>query len=281
MNEPEQRTVNDTFVEVVATAAPPRPSLLARSVAELSGTFILVFMGVGSALFSSVMGWGTLGVAFGFAIGLLIAALIFGGISGAHVNPAVTLGLWLAGRIPGRDVIPYLIAQVLGATAAGGLLYAMLSTNELYDQLGSTRQVLSTASNGYGEHSPTQFDLVAGAAVEILIAALLVAVVLAVTSVTRSDAAVTAPLTIGLTVGFLVLVAMPFTNGALNPARATGTALWSEQWALDQLWLFWAAPLIGGALSGMLFRAFGPREDILAYAHANVALIEAPDDSTD
>ncbi|WP_084127807.1 aquaporin [Demequina sp. NBRC 110055] len=239
------------------------PSLIARMFAEAGGTFVLVLMGVGAALFSSVMGWGLLAVAFGFALGVMIAALIFGRISGAHLNPAVTVGVWLGGRFPGRDVAPYIISQVIGAIAATGLFAFLVSTNELYDQLGTTRQFIGTASNGYGEHSPTQFDWLPAGIIEIIIAALLVAVVLSVTSVLNKAGAAAAPFGIGLTVGFLVMIAIPFTNGALNPARATGTAVFSEGWALEQLWLFWVAPLIGAAISGLLFRAFGPEEDLI------------------
>ncbi|WP_062518669.1 aquaporin [Demequina silvatica] len=237
------------------------PGLVARMLAELAGTFILVFMGVGAALFSGVMGFDAINVAFGFALGVIIAALIFAGISGAHLNPAVTVGLWLAGRFPARDVAPYVLAQVVGATAAAGLFYALRSTNEIYDQLGTPTEFMATASNGYADFSPTQFDWVAAGVVEIIIAALLVAVVLSVTA--RKAVPGFAPLSIGLTVGFLVLIAIPFTNGALNPARATGVILFSGSEHIAQLWLFWVAPLIGAAISGLLFRAFGPEEDLV------------------
>ncbi|WP_200807357.1 aquaporin [Demequina sp. NBRC 110053] len=254
----EEELEEDVWVEEASG-----PSVVARMLAEAGGTFILVFMGVGAALFSGVMQWGLLAVAFGFALGVMIAAVIFGGISGAHLNPAVTVGVWLGGRFPGRDVAPYIIGQVVGAAAAAGLFSLLVSTNELYDQLGSTREFIGTASNGYGEHSPTQFAWLPAGIVEIVIAALLVGVVLAVTSVANKAGAAAAPFAIGLTVGFLVLVAIPFTNGALNPARATGTALFSETWALQQLWLFWVAPIIGAAIAGLLFRAFGPEEDLI------------------
>ena len=251
------------------------PSLIARMMAELAGTFILVFMGVGAALFSGVMQWGLLTVAFGFALGVMIAALIFGGVSGAHLNPAVTVGLWLGGRFPGRDVAPYVVAQVVGAVLAGGLFTLLRTSNALYDQLGTTRAFLSSASNGYGENSPTQFDWLPAGIVEMIIAALLVSVVLSVTSVRAKAGAAAAPFAIGLTVGFLVLVAIPFTNGALNPARATGTAIFADPWALQQLWLFWLAPLIGAAIAGLLFRAFGPEEDLIIVERVEeVAVIE-------
>ncbi|WP_159448416.1 aquaporin [Demequina sp. NBRC 110052] len=271
MSESEHRAVPDPEVhdlddpEETDFEEAAGPALLARMGAEAAGTFVLVFMGVGAALFSGVLNWGIVAVAFGFALGVMIAALIFGGVSGAHLNPAVTFGLWIAGRLPGRDVVPYMIAQVIGAAAAGGLFTVLVSSNELYAQLGTTREFIGTASNGFDDHSPTGFGILAAAIIEIVIAALLVGVVLSVTSVTRKAGAAAAPFAIGLTVGFLVMVAVPFTNGALNPARATGTALWSDPWALQQLWLFWAAPLLGAAIAGVLFRALGPREDLLSY----------------
>ncbi|WP_201774425.1 MIP family channel protein [Demequina sediminicola] len=238
------------------------PGLLPRMAAELVGTFILVFMGVGTALYFSTGDNGTLAVAFGFALGVLIAALIFGGVSGAHLNPAVTFGLWVAGRFPGRDVASYWLAQVVGAACAAGILFL---TASMHPESGdAARALISTASNGYGDHSPTGFGWGAGMIIEIIIATLLVGVVLAVTSVFAKDGAAAAPFAIGLTVGFLVLIAIPFTNGALNPARALGTALWSDTWALQQVWLFWIAPLIGAAIAGLLYRALGPTEDLIA-----------------
>lgn len=240
------------------------PSLLGRMGAELAGTFVLVFMGVGTALYAAATGAGTLAVAFGFALGVIIAALIFGGISGAHLNPAVTFGLWVAGRFPGRDVAPYWIAQLLGATFAGGVLFATAAMHPGASGLANARALVSTGANGFGDHSPVGFGWGAGLIIEVIIAALLVGVVLAVTSVFAKDGAVAAPFAIGLTVGFLVLVAVPFTNGALNPARATGIAVWSDIWALQQVWLFWLAPLVGAAIAGLLYRVLGPTEDLIA-----------------
>ncbi|SEJ18514.1 aquaporin [Demequina mangrovi] len=233
------------------------PSLLSRMAAEVGGTFILVFMGVGTALFLSVGNNGTLTAAFGFALGVIIAATIFGGVSGAHLNPAVTVGVWLSGRFPGRDVAPYVLAQLVGASFAGALLFGVSSG---HPSIESGREFVATGANGYGDHSPAGFGLVSGLVIEIVIAALLVSVVLSATSV-RANPAV-APFAIGLTVGFLVLVAIPFTNGALNPARSTGIALFSDTWALQQVWLFWLAPMLGAAVAGLMFRAFGPEEDL-------------------
>ncbi|MDE0572523.1 aquaporin [Demequina sp. B12] len=243
---------------------PSGPSLLATMLSEAAGTFILVFMGVGTALYAGAIGAGTLAVAFGFALGVIIAALIFGGISGAHLNPAVTFGLWVAGRFPGRDVAPYWIAQLLGATVAGMILFVTADSHPVNTSAEATRTFVSAGANGYGDHSPVGFGWGAGLIIEVIIAALLVGVVLAVTSVFAKDGAVAAPFAIGLTVGFLVLVAVPFTNGALNPARATGIAVWSDIWALQQVWLFWLAPLVGAAIAGLLYRVLGPTEDLIA-----------------
>ncbi|WP_062076848.1 aquaporin [Demequina globuliformis] len=241
------------------------PTLLARMASELVGTFILVFMGVGTALFFATGNNGTLTVAFGFALGVIIAAVIFGGVSGAHLNPAVTVGAWVAGRFPGRDVAPYLLAQLVGATAAGGVLFGVSAMHpQISGGEGGARTYVSSGANGFGEHSPTGFDWGAGLIIEVIIAALLVAVVLAVTSARATHFTGAAPIIIGLTVGFLVLIAVPFTNGALNPARATGIALWSDTWALEQLWLFWLAPLVGAVISGLFFRALGPVEDLIS-----------------
>ncbi|MDN4474976.1 aquaporin [Demequina sp. SYSU T00192] len=260
-DEPDVVEFTEEMSEEVWAEDTSGPGLVPRMLAELAGTFILVFMGVGAALFSGVLGWDGINVAFGFALGVIIAALIFGGISGAHLNPAVTVGVWLAGRFPGRDVAPYVLAQLVGATTAGGVFYLLRSTNELYDQLGTASEFMATAANGYADYSPTQFDWLAGGIVEVIIAALLVAVVLSMTSARAVPGF--APFGIGLTVGFLVLIAIPFTNGALNPARATGIALFSGTEHIQQLWLFWLAPLIGAAITGLLFRAFGPEEDLV------------------
>ncbi|MDN4480936.1 aquaporin [Demequina muriae] len=239
------------------------PSLVSRMLAEAAGTFILVFMGVGAMLFATILGWGTLAVPFGFAIGMMIAVLIFGHVSGAHANPAVTVGAWLSGRFPGRDVVPYIIGQLVGGALAGGLFFVLRSGNPVLDQVGTPVEFMAAASNGFGERSPVQFGLLAALIVEVIIAALLVAVVLSVTSLRSRVGAAAAPVTIGLTFGFLVLIAIPFTNGALNPARATSTALYAGIDVIAQLWLFWLAPLVGAAIAGLLFRAFGPEEDLI------------------
>ncbi|MFW2513053.1 aquaporin [Demequina sp. SO4-13] len=251
----EQELEDDSWLEEPAGAG-----LVTRMLAEAAGTFILVFLGVGAALFANALGWGPLGIALGFAVAVVIAMVVFGGVSGAHINPAVTVGMWISGRFPGRDVVSYVIAQIVGGIAAGAVLVALSSS---HPEIANGREFMSTAANGYGENSPIGFGLVAGLVVEVIIAALLVAVVLAVTSLRSGASAGAAPFSIGLTFGLLVMLAIPFTNGALNPARATGAALFADAWALQQLWVFWVAPLAGAAIAGLLFRAFGPEEDLI------------------
>ena len=229
------------------------PSLVTRMVAELFGSFVFLLIALGAALFND----GRIVVAFGFGLALWGVVVAIGRVSGAHVNPAVTVGAWIAGRFPGRDVAPYIVAQVIGAALAGVTLWFLVGTNP---QVDDARTIMDAVAIGYGDHSPLQFPMVAGAVVEILGTGMFVAAVLAATSV-RAIPALAAP-TIGLALAVMHLFAIPFTNAALNPARATGAALVADTWALQQLWLWWLAPLIGGAIVGLLFRAFGPEEDL-------------------
>lgn len=235
---------------------PAGPSLLAKMGAEVVGTFILVLLGVGTALLLSTGSNGTQSVGFAFGIGVIIAAVALGGISGAHLNPAVTVGVWLAGRFPGRDVIPYILAQVIGGLVAGTALYFFIAS---HPSVEDARDVYSGAAIGFGEHSPAGFGAGAGLAVEAVATALLVLVVLGATA--RTAVKGVAPFAIGLALAALVVFAIPFTNAGLNPARATATALFADTWALAQLWAFWIAPLVGAAIVGLLFRAFGPSEE--------------------
>lgn len=249
------------------------PSLVARMFAEVAGTFILVGMGVGMAIFGSRINNGSLSVGLGFGLGVMIAVVALGPISGAHLNPAVTIGVWLSGRFPGRDVVPYILAQVIGGLIASSILYWFASVDSAFQTSSSGAPstgtaLMSTVAVGYGAHSPAQFGANGGAATAILVAlvaeiiatALLVTVVLGATSV-RAPKGI-APFSIGLGFAVLIVWTIPFTNAALNPARATATALFADSWALGQLWLFWLAPIIGAAIVGLLFRAFGPAEDI-------------------
>lgn len=265
MSETEQpaTTETDDFADDLSddnwVADTAGPSILTRMLSEVAGTFILVFMGLGALLFTST-GAGYLPVALAFAIGVAIAFVVFSGISGAHINPAVTVGMWIAGRFPGRDVAMYLLGQVVGAIAATATIVSLVSS---LPQVTEVTSIMNSAANGYGEHSQFGAGLVGALIVEVLIAAIFVAVFLAVTSLRSKASYGAAPLTIGLAFGFLLLIAVPFTNGSLNPARATGMALFADSWALQQLWVFWFAALVGAAISGLLFRAFGPEEDLI------------------
>lgn len=249
------------------------PSLGARLAAEVAGTFILVLLGVGAALFSGTGSNGTLTVGLAFGAAVIIAAFAFGGVSGAHLNPAVTVGVWLSGRIPGRDVVPYILAQVIGGALAALALFLSLTSLAGVD-LTQGRTVMSSASIGFGEHAPLaasqglSFGLGVALFAEIVATGLLVLVVLSSTSV-RAPKGV-APFAIGLSLAILVVWTIPITNGALNPARATATALFSDTWALQQLWAWWLAPIVGAAIVGVLYRFFGPAEDLVA----NEELIE-------
>ncbi len=236
---------------------PAGPSLISKMLAEAVGTFILVLLGVGTALTAGTSTNGTESIGLAFAVALIIAIVVFGGISGAHVNPAVTLGVWLAGRFPGRDVVPYILAQVIGGLFAGATLYMFIAT---HPNVENAKEVYSTAAIGFGDHSPAGFGAAAGLTVEAVATALLVLVVLAATA--RTAVKGVAPFAIGLTLGALVIFAIPFTNAGINPARATATALLSDSWAIAQLWAFWVAPLVGAAIVGLLYRAFAPVEEI-------------------
>ncbi len=240
------------------------PSLLARMTAEVVGTFILVLLGVGAALLSGTGNNGTLTVGLAFGVAVIIAAIAFGGVSGAHLNPAVTVGVWLSGRLPGRDVAPYIVAQVIGGTAAAASLLLGITSLSAFDNTQG-RTIMSAAAIGYGDHAPlaTSQGLNFGVGValfaEVIATGLLVLVILSATSA-RAPKGI-APFAIGLSLALLVVWTIPFTNGALNPARATATALFADTWALQQLWLFWLAPVLGAAIVGLLYRAFGPAED--------------------
>ncbi|WNB86088.1 aquaporin [Cellulomonas sp. ATA003] len=243
--------------------ASERPSLGARLGAEALGTFVLVLLGVGIALYTPLSGATTLGVALAFAFAFTAAAIALGHVSGGHFNPAVTFGAVIAGRTPVRDLVPYWLAQLIGGALAAAALFVTLPEQlaVLIGQEGR-RQLFSNTANGYGDHSPlyTQsqgqvtFELMPALLIELVATAVLVGIVLAASSRRVSHAV--APVAMGLTYGALVLLAAPITNAGLNPARSTAASLFSDGWALEQLWLFWAAPLVGAAIAGLAHRAF-------------------------
>jgi aquaporin Z len=217
--------------------------------AELIGTFWLTFAGCGSAVLAAAfpqVGIGLLGVALAFGLSVVTMAFAIGHISGCHLNPAVTVGLCAGGRFPGSQVIPYIVAQVIGAILGAALLYVIASGKAGFDLAGGF------ASNGYGDHSPGKYSLMAGFVCEVTMTAMFLFVIMGATH-GRVPAGF-APLAIGLALVMIHLVSIPVTNTSVNPARSTGPALFVGGWALQQLWLFWVAPLIGGVIGGVVYR---------------------------
>jgi aquaporin Z len=219
-----------------------------RVVAEFFGTFWLVFGGCGSAIVAAGfpgLGIGFLGVSFAFGLTVLTMAYAVGHISGGHFNPAVTLGLWAAGRCANKHVVPYVIAEVIGAILAAGALWIIASGKPDWVAGGF-------ASNGYAEFSPGKYGLAACFMTEVLATFFFLFIIIGTTS--KGAASGFAGIPIGLALTLIHLVTIPITNTSVNPARSTGPAIFAGGWALAQLWLFWVAPLIGGALGGVIYR---------------------------
>ena len=221
--------------------------------AELIGTFWLVLGGCGSAVLAAKfpeIGIGLVGVSLAFGLTVLTMAYAVGHISGGHFNPAVTVGLFVGGRTPGRDVVPYVIAQVLGAIIAAGVIYLVASGKAGFDVAGGL------ASDGYGEHSPGGYSLSAGFVCEVVLTAGFLFVIMGATD-SRAPAGF-APIAIGLALTLIHLISIPVTNTSVNPARSTGPAIFVGGWALAQLWLFWLAPVLGGVAGGLVYRWLMP-----------------------
>jgi aquaporin Z len=230
---------------------PKTMSLARRSIAELIGTCWLVLGGCGSAVLAAgfpKLGIGFAGVALAFGFSVLTMAFALGPISGAHFNPAVSVGLYFGDRMPGRELPAYIVAQVAGAILGGAILYVIASGTATFDPGAGF------ASNGYGSHSPGHFGLTAAAVSEVVLTCGFVVVIMGATDATRVPAGF-APIAIGLALTLIHLVSIPVTNTSVNPARSTGVAVFAPHWALEQLWLFWLAPLLGGALGGALYHA--------------------------
>jgi aquaporin Z len=224
-------------------------SLKKRAFAEFFGTFWLVFGGCGAAVLAAgfpSMGIGFLGVAFAFGLTVLTMAFAIGHISGCHLNPAISLGLVAGKRFPASELGPYVVAQVLGAIAASGVLFVIASGFANFD----VKQ--GFAANGYGVHSPGGYSLLAGAVAEIVLTMFFLLVIMGATD-SRAPKGF-APIAIGLCLTLIHLVCIPVTNTSVNPARSTGPAIFVGGWALAQLWLFWVAPLLGGVLGGWTYR---------------------------
>jgi aquaporin Z len=223
-----------------------------RFVAEFVGTFWLVFGGCGSAVLAAKFpqtGIGFLGVALAFGLSVLTMAYAVGHISGGHFNPAVSVGLWTAGRFPARELAPYIIAQLLGAIIGAGVLYLIASGQPGFAAGGF-------AANGYADHSPGLYSLESCLLAEVVLTFIFLIIILGATD--RRAPGKFAPIAIGLGLTLIHLVGIPVTNLSVNPARSTGPALFVGGWALSQLWLFWVAPLAGAVLAGLFYRFLAP-----------------------
>lgn len=223
--------------------------------AEFFGTFWLVLGGCGSAVLAAAfpeVGIGLLGVSLAFGLTVLTMAYAIGHISGCHLNPAVSVGLWAGGRFPASELAPYIIAQVLGGVVAGGVLYLIASGQAGFDLSGGF------ASNGYGEHSPGGYTLVAALVCEVVMTMMFLVVILGATD-GRAPAGF-APIAIGLCLTLIHLISIPVTNTSVNPARSTGVAVFAGGWAISQLWLFWIAPIVGGLLGAAVYRFIGAED---------------------
>lgn len=224
--------------------------------AELFGTFWLVLGGCGSAVLAAAfpdVGIGLLGVSFAFGLTVLTMAFAIGHISGCHLNPAVSIGLWAGGRFSVTELLPYIISQVSGAILAGGVLYLIASGKEGFELAAGF------ASNGYGAHSPGGYSLLAALITEVVMTMMFLLVILGATDKRAPQGF--APIAIGLCLTLIHLISIPVTNTSVNPARSTGVALFVGDWAISQLWLFWVAPIVGALLGAAIYRFIGSEEE--------------------
>jgi aquaporin Z len=226
-----------------------------KLVAEFIGTFWLVLGGCGSAVLAAAfpdVGIGLLGVSLAFGLTVLTMAFAIGHISGCHLNPAVSVGLCVGGRFPAKDLLPYIIAQTIGAIAGAGVLYLIASGKASFSLSGGF------ASNGYGAHSPGGYSLAAALVAEVVMTMMFLLVIMGATDKRAPQGL--APVAIGLGLTLIHLISIPVTNTSVNPARSTGVAVFVGDWAISQLWLFWVAPIIGGALGAAIYRFIGSDE---------------------
>ena len=224
--------------------------------AEFIGTFWLVLGGCGSAVLAAAfpnVGIGLLGVSLAFGLTVLTMAFAIGHISGCHLNPAVSFGLWAGGRFPAKELPPYIVAQVLGGIVAGGVLYLIASGQAGFDVAAGF------ASNGYGAHSPGGYSLLAALITEVVMTMMFIFVIMGATDKRAPQGF--APIAIGLCLTLIHLISIPVTNTSVNPARSTGVALYAGGWAISQLWLFWVAPIVGGMLGALIYRLIGKEEN--------------------
>jgi aquaporin Z len=223
--------------------------------AEFIGTFWLVLGGCGSAVIAAAfpgVGIGLLGVALAFGLTVLTMAYAIGHISGCHLNPAVSIGLWAGGRFPSKDLPTYIAAQVCGAVVAGGVLYLIASGKAGFELADGF------ASNGYGEHSPGGYSMLSALVTEIVMTMMFLFIIMGATDERAPKGF--APIAIGLGLTLIHLISIPVTNTSVNPARSTGVALFVGGWAVSQLWLFWVAPIIGGVLGASIYRILGKEQ---------------------
>ncbi|MBL4260108.1 aquaporin Z [Vibrio fluvialis] len=222
-----------------------------KYIAEMFGTFWLVLGGCGSAVLAAGfpdVGIGLLGIALAFGLTVLTMAFAIGHISGCHLNPAVTVGLWVGGRFSAKDVIPYIVFQVIGGVIAAAILYVIASGQTGFDVAAS-----GFAANGFGDHSPGGYSLTAALVSEVIMTAMFLLVIMGATD-NRAPQGF-APIAIGLCLTLIHLISIPVTNTSVNPARSTAVALFVGDWAISQLWLFWLAPIVGGALGALIYRS--------------------------
>ncbi|MEE9905103.1 aquaporin Z [Chlorobium sp.] len=227
-----------------------------KYVAEFIGTFWLVLGGCGSAVLAAAfpdVGIGLLGVSLAFGLTVLTMAYAIGHISGCHLNPAVSIGLWAGGRFEAKDLVQYIVAQVAGAIVAGGVLYVIASGKGEFSLAGGF------ASNGFGEHSPGGYSFLAALVAEVVMTMMFLIVILGSTD-ERAPKGL-APVAIGLCLTLIHLISIPVTNTSVNPARSTGVAVFAGGWAIEQLWLFWVAPIVGGILGAVIYRFIGSAEE--------------------
>jgi len=227
-----------------------------KYIAELFGTFWLVLGGCGSAVLAAGLpeiGIGLLGVSLAFGLTVLTMAYAIGHISGCHLNPAVSIGLWVGGRFPANQLLPYIIAQVIGGLAAGGVLYVIASGAAGFEVSAGF------AANGYAEHSPGGYSLLAALVAEIVMTMMFLLVIMGATDV-RAPAGM-APIAIGLCLTLIHLITIPVTNTSVNPARSTGVGLYVGDWAVNQLWLFWLAPIVGAAIGAKIYQCIACEEN--------------------
>jgi aquaporin Z len=223
--------------------------------AECFGTFWLVLGGCGSAVLAAAfpgVGIGLTGVSLAFGLTVVTMAYAIGHVSGCHLNPAVSIGLWAGGRFEAGKLLPYIVAQVLGAVIAGGVLYLIASGKAGFDVSAGF------ASNGYGEHSPGKYSMFAALLTEVVMTMMFLIIIMGSTDKRAPQGF--APLAIGLGLTLIHLISIPVTNTSVNPARSTGVAVFVGDWALTQLWAFWVAPIVGAVLGAFAYRAFGESE---------------------